>query len=176
MRFQRGKAFKVFNTWHPACCCCLVTKSCPTLCDPMNCSHPHAPLSMGFPGQEYWMGCHFFLHGFFPTQGSNSHLLHWQADSLPLSHLGSLQNTSHSINEVAGPSPHPPNHRIQKDSKNKRMFTISPGLETFVVLFTLFGVNISKCCCRTQCGPLTAHCTRILLLNDIYHSPFQKSV
>ena len=25
----------------------------------------------------------------FPTQGSNMHLLHWQADSLPLSHLGS---------------------------------------------------------------------------------------
>ena len=31
----------------------------------------------------------------FPTQGSNPHLLHllhWQADSLPLSHLGSLPN------------------------------------------------------------------------------------
>jgi len=27
--------------------------------------------------------------GFFPTQGSNLCLLHWQADSLPLSHQGS---------------------------------------------------------------------------------------
>ena len=31
------------------------------------------------------MGCHF-LQGIFLTQGSN---LHWQADSLPLSHRGS---------------------------------------------------------------------------------------
>ena len=31
------------------------------------------------------MGCHFF-QGIFLTQGSN---LHWQADSLPLSHQGS---------------------------------------------------------------------------------------
>ena len=33
------------------------------------------------------VGCHALLHGIFPTQGSNSHLLHllhWQAGSLPL--------------------------------------------------------------------------------------------
>ena len=38
------------------------------------------------------MGCHFLFRGIFPTQGSNLHLLcllHWQADSLPLSKLGS---------------------------------------------------------------------------------------
>ena len=35
------------------------------------------------------MGCHFFLQGIFPTQGLNPHLLHWQADSLPPSHLDS---------------------------------------------------------------------------------------
>ena len=35
------------------------------------------------------MGCHFLLQGIIPTQGSNLCLLHWQADSLPLSHLGS---------------------------------------------------------------------------------------
>ena len=37
------------------------------------------------------MGCHFLFQGIFPTQGWNSHLLsflHWQAGSLPLSHLG----------------------------------------------------------------------------------------
>ena len=26
------------------CCCCLVSKSCPTLCDPMNCSTPCFPV------------------------------------------------------------------------------------------------------------------------------------
>ena len=38
------------------------------------------------------MSCHFLLQGIFPTQESNPsllRLLHWQPDSLPLSHLGS---------------------------------------------------------------------------------------
>ena len=45
-------------------------------------------------GEEYTgAGCHFLLQGIFPTQGSNSHLLHWQADSLLLSHVGSPWGT-----------------------------------------------------------------------------------
>ena len=36
------------------------------------------------------MGCHALLQGIFPTQESNLNLLHWQGDSLPLSHQGSL--------------------------------------------------------------------------------------
>ena len=50
-----------------------------------------APLSIGFPRQEYWNGCHFLLQGIFPTQGLNPgllHLLHWQADSLLLASAG----------------------------------------------------------------------------------------
>ena len=38
------------------------------------------------------VGCHFLFRGIFLTQGSNPHLLHllhWQVDSLPRSHLGS---------------------------------------------------------------------------------------
>ena len=35
------------------------------------------------------MCCRFLFQGIFLTQGSNPHLLHWQADSLPLSHQGS---------------------------------------------------------------------------------------
>ena len=48
-----------------------------------------APLSMGFPRQEYGMGCHFFLQVIFLTQGWKLRFLHWQVDSLPLSHQGS---------------------------------------------------------------------------------------
>ena len=33
------------------------------------------PLFMGFPREEYWSGCHFFLQGIFPTQESNLGLL-----------------------------------------------------------------------------------------------------
>ena len=40
------------------------------------------------PGKNSVVGCHFFLQGIFLTQGLNPHLLRWQADSLPLSHLG----------------------------------------------------------------------------------------
>ena len=42
-----------------------------------------------FPGRNTGVGFHFLLQGIFPTQESNPCLLHWQVDSLPLSHLGS---------------------------------------------------------------------------------------
>ena len=48
----------------------------------------HAPLSMGFPGKNTGMGCHFLLQAIFPTQGLDPNLLHWNADSLPLHHWG----------------------------------------------------------------------------------------
>ena len=42
------------------------------------------------PGKNPGVGCHALLQGFFTTHGSKPpSLLHWQADSLPLSHLGS---------------------------------------------------------------------------------------
>ena len=49
-----------------------------------------------FPGKNNGVGCHFLLQGIFLDQGSNLHLLyllHWQTDSLPLNHLGSLPTT-----------------------------------------------------------------------------------
>ena len=48
-----------------------------------------APLSMGFPRQEYWSGLPFPSPGDLPDPGKNPGLLHWQADSLLLSHQGS---------------------------------------------------------------------------------------
>ena len=51
-----------------------------------------APLSMGFSRQQYWSVLPFHPPGIFPTQGLNPcllHLLHCQADSLPLNHSGS---------------------------------------------------------------------------------------
>ena len=42
-----------------------------------------------FPGENTGVVCHFLLQGIFPMQGWNPHLLHWQVDSLPLSHQGS---------------------------------------------------------------------------------------
>ena len=42
--------------------------------------------SWGIPGKNPGVGCHILLQGLFPTQGSNWSLLHWQGDSLWLSH------------------------------------------------------------------------------------------
>ena len=42
-----------------------------------------------FPGKNTSVGCHSLPQGIFPTQGSNLHVLHLQANSLPLSHQGS---------------------------------------------------------------------------------------
>ena len=70
---------------------CSVTQSCPTLCDPVDCSPPGSSY-IEFPSKNTRLGCHFFLQGIFPTQGSNPHLLSlllWQAHSLPLQHVGS---------------------------------------------------------------------------------------
>ena len=51
-----------------------------------------APLLWDFPGKNTGVGYHFFLQGIFQTQRSNMCLLHWQVDSLPLSHLESPQH------------------------------------------------------------------------------------
>ena len=75
--------------------CCSVTKSCPTLCDPMDCSPPGSSVH-GIPQARIleW-DCHLLLQGIFPNQGSDSHLLHWQACPLPLSHLGRTLRWQH---------------------------------------------------------------------------------
>ena len=60
---------------------------CLTLCDPMDCSLP-VLCPWDSPGKNFGVGCHALLQGIFPTQGSNSCLLHWQAGSLPLAPPG----------------------------------------------------------------------------------------
>ena len=52
-------------------CVCLVTLSCPTLCDLMDCSPPGYSLHGDSPDKNTAVGCHALLQGIFPTQGSN---------------------------------------------------------------------------------------------------------
>ena len=49
-------------------CVCVCAQSCPILCNPMDCSS-QAPLSMGFPRQEYWSGLPFPSPGHLPDPG-----------------------------------------------------------------------------------------------------------
>ena len=55
---------------------CLVTQSCPTLCDPMDHSPPGSSVHGDSPGKNTGVGCYALLQGIFPTQGSNPGLQH----------------------------------------------------------------------------------------------------
>ena len=49
----------------------LVAKSCPTLCNPMDCSPSGSSVHGIFWGKNTGVGCHFLLLGIFLTQRSN---------------------------------------------------------------------------------------------------------
>ena len=65
---------------------CSVAKSCRLLATPWTVAH-QAPLSMGFPRQEYCSGFPF-SPGDLPDPGIKPTSPAWQVDSLPLNHLG----------------------------------------------------------------------------------------
>ena len=57
---------------------CVRAKSlqrCLTLRDPMDCSLPNFSVHGDFPDKNTGVGCHAFLQGIFPAQGSNPGLL-----------------------------------------------------------------------------------------------------
>ena len=60
----------------------LVAKSCPTLVTPWTVAH-QAPLSKGFPRQEYWSELPFPSPGDLPNPGIEPRSPALQADSLP---------------------------------------------------------------------------------------------
>ena len=65
-----------------------VAQSCPTLCDPMDCSLPGSSIHGIFPAKTTGVGCHFLLQGIFPTQGSNLGLPHCRQMLYRLNHQG----------------------------------------------------------------------------------------
>ena len=72
---------------------CVLSQSRPTLCNPMDCTLPGSSVH---GGKNTRVGCHFLLQGIFPTQGSNSHLLHWQADPLQSAKIVNIILANHS--------------------------------------------------------------------------------
>ena len=66
---------------------CVHTKSYPTLLWPPRTVTHQLLYPWDSPGKNTGVGCHFLLQRIFLTQESNPcllHLLHWQADFLPL--------------------------------------------------------------------------------------------
>ena len=74
---------------HTACMHALSLQSCPTPCDPMDCSPPgssdHRILQAGI----LEVGSHALLQKIFLIHGLNLHLLYHRQIIYPLSHLGS---------------------------------------------------------------------------------------
>ena len=68
---------------------CLVSQSCLTLCNPMDCSLPGSSVHGNSPGKNTGVGCHALLQGIFPTRGSNPGLSHCRQILYHLSHQGS---------------------------------------------------------------------------------------
>ena len=72
-----------------------------------------ATLSVQFFRQEYWSGLPFLTSRISPTQESNPHLLHllhWQADSLSLYHLGGINHKDACISSLLILPPIPLGH------------------------------------------------------------------
>ena len=65
----------------------LVAQSCPTLCDPMDCSPPGSSVH-GLSRQEYWSGLPFPSPGDLPDPGIKPGSPALQADSSPSEHQG----------------------------------------------------------------------------------------
>ena len=168
------------------CCCCLVTKSCLTLSNAMDCSPPGSSVH-GFPRQEYWSGLPFPSPGDLPNPGIEHMSPALQADSL--------------WTELRGN----PFHRLEAKkrgktcllnfSHQKQSYALSLShVWLFVALGTIacqaplsmgvFQARIEVCChyllqriSPTQASnPGLLHCRRILLLLSHQRSPKAKLI
>ena len=82
----------MFSRFHVRCAVrCLVAQSCPTLCDPLDCSLAGSSVHGESPGRNTGLGCHALLQEIFPTQGLNPGLPHCSR-SLPSEQAGKLMN------------------------------------------------------------------------------------
>ena len=92
--FGSSAAILVLGTW--VVVCCLVAKSCLTLCNPMYCSLSGSSIQGIFQVRMLELGCHFLLQGIFLTQGSFPALADrsftTESPGKPLAHSSCLTN------------------------------------------------------------------------------------
>ena len=67
-------------------CCAVLTQSCLTLCDPMDCNPPGSSVHGDSPGKNTGVACQALLQNIFPTRGSNPGLSHCKWIIYHLSH------------------------------------------------------------------------------------------
>ena len=77
------------TAWDVPCAVLRLVTQCLTLCNPVDCSLPGSSVHGDSPGKNTGVGCHAFLQGTFPTQGSDPGLPHCRQILYCLSLLGS---------------------------------------------------------------------------------------
>ena len=96
------------NLWYELCVLCVLIHSVVShSLWSLGLYHARLLCPWSFPGKNTGVGCHFVPEGIFQAQGSNPHLLcllHWQADSLPLSHLESRWYDGNKVNNLVSSS------------------------------------------------------------------------
>ena len=85
----------------------LVAQSCPTLCNPMDCSLSSSSCPWDHQGKNTGVGCSSLLQGIFPTQGSNPNLLpcrqiKWKENESVSLSTGSIPGSGRSPEEGNG--------------------------------------------------------------------------
>ena len=75
-----GAMFFLSSAW---CVLCLVARSCPTLCEPVNCSPPGSSVHGDSPGKNTAVGCQCPPPGDLPNPGTEPRSPALQEDSLP---------------------------------------------------------------------------------------------
>ena len=78
---------------------CLVTQSCPTLCNQMDCSPAGSSVHGDSPGKNSGVGSLSLLQGIFPTQELNQGLLHYRQILYQLNYEGS-QTYKNVFNQI----------------------------------------------------------------------------
>ena len=81
----------IVNRLYPVLC--LVTQSCPTLWDAMDCSPPGSSVYGDSPGKNTGVGCYTLLQGNLPNPGIKPRFPALQVDSLPSEATGKPRNT-----------------------------------------------------------------------------------
>ena len=85
--FSKVIPFSMISVFSLVLPCILVTQSCLTLCNPMNCSPPGSSIHGILQARILeWVGSHSILQGIFLTRGLNPALLHCRQILYHLSH------------------------------------------------------------------------------------------
>ena len=81
-------------SWVLLCAIYIIAQSCLTLWEHTDCSLPGSSVSGDSAGKNTGVCCHALLQGIFPTQGSNTGLLHCRWNLYHLSHQGKAKYRS----------------------------------------------------------------------------------